>query len=163
MKILEKKIKEEGQVLEPDILKVDSFLNHQIDVSLFQEIGQTFQKHFSDKKINKILTIEASGIGLAVICAQYFDNCKVVFVKKAASKITDDHVLILDDFLANGEAILGMYDLCQQAHATVEGIGVVIAKGFQSGMTRIKQETGLDVYALEVIEGFEKGKVILRK
>ena len=72
MKILEKKIKEEGQVLEPDILKVDSFLNHQIDVSLFQEIGQTFQKHFSDKKINKILTIEASGIGLAVICAQLF-------------------------------------------------------------------------------------------
>ena len=80
MKILEKKIKEEGQVIEPDILKVDSFLNHQIDVSLFQEMGKAFQKHFSDKKINKILTIEASGIGLAVISAQYFDNLSLIHI-----------------------------------------------------------------------------------
>lgn len=189
MEKLTKRIKEDGYVIEPDILKVDSFLNHQIDVALFEDIAEAFKERFKEKPINKILTIESSGIGLAVITALQFDKCPVVFVKKGSSKITNkniyetkvhsftknkdymaqvscrylnagDHVLIVDDFLANGEAALGIIDLCKQAGATVEGVGIVIEKGFQQGRKRI-EEAGYQVESLAIVQGFDHGKVIL--
>ena len=161
------------------ILKVDSFLNHQMDIDLINEIGKEFRRRFPSDKITKILTIEASGIGIACIVAQYF-NVPVVFAKKAQSinidgdvystKIEsfthkrtydvilskkflskDDHVLILDDFLANGCALLGLIDIVQEAGATIEGAGIVIEKGMQDGGKKIR-EKGIHLESLAIVE-----------
>ena len=190
MEVLKKRILSDGIVIEPDILKVDSFLNHQIDVALFEQIAKEFKRRFKDKPINKIVTIESSGIALAVIASLYFDHCKTVFVKKSESRIIDnhfyktvihsytkdkdyigiiskkylnsqDHILIIDDFLANGEACLGIADLAHQAGAVIEGVGIVIEKGFQKGRKRL-EEAGLQVESLIIVDGFNDGKVILR-
>ena len=164
MEELKRKILEDGYVINENVLRVDSFLNHQIDVELFNKIADAFYE-------------------------QKFNNCHVVFTKKGSSSITDndfytteihsytknkdyigqiskkylspeDHVLIVDDFLANGEAVMGMIDLCHQAGATVEGIGIVVEKGFQQGRHRI-EEAGYEVQSLAIVKGFEDGKVIL--
>ncbi|MCD7839339.1 MAG: xanthine phosphoribosyltransferase [Erysipelotrichaceae bacterium] len=179
MKALEEKILQEGIVKSGDVLKVDSFLNHQIDVAFLNELGKEFYRLFKDNGITKILTIEASGIGVAVMAAQYFD-VKVVFAKK--SKTTnisddvyhthvysythrmnnevmvskqylsqDDHVLIIDDFLANGEAVKGLIDIVSQADAKIAGIGIVIEKGYQKGGHYLREQ-GYHVESLAIIQ-----------
>ena len=161
MQLLKDRILTDGVVKEGNILKVDSFLNHQMDIDLINEVGKEFKKRFDHCPITKILTIEASGIGIACIAAQYF-HVPVVFAKKAQSvnldgemyttkvesfthkKVYDvilskkflgpeDHVLLIDDFLANGCALLGLIDIVKKSGATLEGAGIVIEKGFQSG------------------------------
>lgn len=180
MEYLRKKILTEGRVVGENILKVDSFLNHQIDIDLMNEIGKEFKSRFKDKKINKILTIEASGIAVASITAQYFDNSKVVFGKKTEASNLDkellvsqvhsftknktykvmvsnkflspkDKVLIIDDFLANGCAALGLIDIVKQAGAEVVGVGIVIEKGFQPGRKEI-EKLGIPVESLAIID-----------
>lgn len=189
MQLLKKKIMDEGKVINKDTLKVDSFLNHQMDIQLFNAMGKEFKKRFRDKKINKILTIESSGIGIACIVAQYFD-VPVVFAKKHAglnmssdvykSKVysftkkeyyivkvskevigEDDKILIIDDFLANGNAVKGLIDICNQSKAKVQGVGIAIEKGFQNGRKAIK-ELGVRLESLAIIKGFKDGKVILK-
>ena len=179
MKLLEARIKEDGQVRPGNILKVDSFLNHQLDVALLEQLGKEFYEKFKDKNITRILTIEASGIALACLTAQYF-NVPVVFAKKAKSKnldgelytstvhsytygkdftVTlskkflskDDTVLLIDDFLAVGKAMRGLIDICNQAEAEIAGIGIAIEKGFQSGGKELR-EAGYDVYSLAIID-----------
>ena len=179
MKLLQDRIVADGKIEAGNILKVDSFLNHQIDVSLLEEIGQEFNRQFGDREVNKILTIEASGIAIACIAARYF-NVPVVFAKKSRSlniagdvytakvesfthKNTndiivskkflspEDRILIVDDFLANGKAILGLCQLVEQAGATLVGAGVVIEKGFQDGGKRIR-EAGIDLRSLAILE-----------
>ena len=179
MKLLEERIKEDGQVRPGNILKVDSFLNHQLDVALLEQLGKEFYEKFKDKNITRILTIEASGIALACLTAQYF-NVPVVFAKKAKSKnldgelytstvhsytygkdftVTlskkflskDDTVLLIDDFLAVGKAMRGLIDICNQAEAEIAGIGIAIEKGFQSGGKELR-EAGYDVYSLAIID-----------
>ena len=179
MKLLQDRIVADGKIEAGNILKVDSFLNHQIDVSLLEEIGQEFKRQFGDREVNKILTIEASGIAIACIAARYF-NVPVVFAKKSRSlniagdvytakvesfthKNTndiivskkflspEDRILIVDDFLANGKAILGLFQLVEQAGATLVGAGVVIEKGFQDGGKRIR-EAGIDLRSLAILE-----------
>ena len=169
----------DGQIEAGNILKVDSFLNHQIDVSLLEEIGKEFHRQFAGQTVNKILTIEASGIAIACIAARYF-QVPVVFAKKTRSlniagdvytakvesfthKNTNDiivskkflspgdRILIVDDFLANGKAILGLAKLVEQAGATLVGAGVVIEKGFQDGGKRIR-EAGIDLHSLAIVE-----------
>ena len=179
MKLLQDRIVADGKIEAGNILKVDSFLNHQIDVSLLEEIGQEFKRQFGDREVNKILTIEASGIAIACIAARYF-NVPVVFAKKSRSlniagdvytaKVEsfthknmndiivskkflspEDRILIVDDFLANGKAILGLCQLVEQAGATLVGAGVVIEKGFQDGGKRIR-EAGIDLRSLAILE-----------
>ena len=179
MKLLQDRIVADGKIEAGNILKVDSFLNHQIDVSLLEEIGQEFKRQFGDREVNKILTTEASGIAIACIAARYF-NVPVVFAKKSRSlniagdvytakvesfthKNTndiivskkflspEDRILIVDDFLANGKAILGLCQLVEQAGATLVGAGVVIEKGFQDGGKRIR-EAGIDLRSLAILE-----------
>ncbi len=179
MKLLQKRIVKDGQIEAGNILKVDSFLNHQIDVSLLEEIGKEFHRQFAGQTVNKILTIEASGIAIACIAARYF-QVPVVFAKKTRSlniagdvytakvesfthKNTNDiivskkflspgdRILIVDDFLANGKAILGLAKLVEQAGATLVGAGVVIEKGFQDGGKRIR-EAGIDLHSLAIVE-----------
>ncbi len=179
MELLEKRIQKDGIVKAGNVLKVDSFLNHQMDMELFNEMGKEFRRIFADRPVNKILTIEASGIGIACIAAQYF-QVPVVFAKKAQSINLDgevystkiesfthkrvydvivskkylgpeDHVLILDDFLANGCAVNGLIDLIESAGAVVEGIGIVIEKGQQAG-GRLLREKGYRGESLAVIE-----------
>ena len=179
MKLLQDRIVADGKIEAGNILKVDSFLNHQIDVSLLEEIGQEFKRQFGDREVNKILTIEASGIAIACIAARYF-NVPVVLAKKSRSlniagdvytakvesfthKNTndiivskkflspEDRILIVDDFLANGKAILGLCQLVEQAGATLVGAGVVIEKGFQDGGKRIR-EAGIDLRSLAILE-----------
>ena len=179
MKLLKDRIIQDGNVKQGNILKVDSFLNHQMDIELFAEIGKEFKRRFSDVRVNKILTIEASGIGIACIAAQYF-NCPVLFAKKTQSKnidgevITtkvtsftkgvtydvmvskkflkaDDKVLIIDDFLANGYALLGLADIIKQAGATLVGAGIVIEKGFQCG-GKIVRDNGIRLESLAIID-----------
>lgn len=192
MKLLEERIRKDGVVKEGNILKVDSFLNHQIDVELFNKMGEEFKQLFADRPINKILTIEASGIGIACIVAQHF-GVPVVFAKKAKSinldgdtyvtKIqsfthqrvydvivskkflsADDHVLIIDDFLANGCAVDGLIDLIRSAGATVEGVGIAIEKGFQEGGKRIRAK-GIRVESLAIIESMDDvtGEITFRE
>ena len=170
MNFLEERILKDGIIKEGNVLKVDSFLNHQMDIDLFNEIGREFKKRFEGKEINKILTIEASGIGIACIAAQHF-HVPVVFAKKSqsinlegemlvaevesfthkcknnvivAKKFLnpEDKVLIIDDFLANGCALQGLIQIVQSAGASVEGIGIVIEKGFQSGGRIIRNRSG---------------------
>lgn len=179
MKLLEDRIRKDGIIREGNVLKVDSFINHQMDIKLFEEMAKEWKKLFADKKINKILTIEASGIGIAAIVAREFD-VPVVFDKKSKSinlddnnfstkiqsfthsKIYDvivskkflspeDHILIIDDFLANGCALLGLTDLVESAGATVEGIGIAIEKGFQQG-GKIIREKGYQLESLAIVE-----------
>ena len=179
MKLLQERIVKDGQIEAGNILKVDSFLNHQIDVSLLEEIGKEFHRQFAGQTINKILTIEASGIAIACIAARYF-QVPVVFAKKTRSlniagdvytakvesfthKNTNDiivskkflspgdRILIVDDFLATGKAILGLAKLVEQAGATLVGAGVVIEKGFQDGGKRIR-EAGIDLRSLAIVE-----------
>lgn len=182
MQLLKDRIVKDGIVKAGNVLKVDSFLNHQIDIRLMNEIGKEFHRRFKDKHITKILTIEASGIAVASIAAQYFD-VPVVFAKKAQSinldgdsyttkiqsfthkKIYDvivskkyinpeDHILVIDDFLANGCALLGLIELVRSAGATLEGIGIVIEKGFQAGGEQIRG-MGIDLQSLAIIKSMD--------
>jgi xanthine phosphoribosyltransferase len=179
MQMLKDRIRRDGVVLSGNILKVGSFLNHQMDIGLFNEIGKEFARRFAGVPVTRILTIEASGIGLACIAGQYF-NVPVVFAKKSKSKniagdvlVTpvksythnttydvmvareyirpDDSVLIIDDFLANGCALEGLVALVHAAGAKVAGAGIVIEKGFQEGGTRLRAE-GLRLESLAIIE-----------
>lgn len=185
MELLKNRIRKDGIVKKGNILKVDSFLNHQMDISLFTEIGKEFKKRFSDSKINKILTIEASGIGIACIVAQYF-NVPVLFAKKTQTKNIDgevysarvesfthgktydiivsrkflgkdDKVLIIDDFLANGCALLGLSQLVGDSGAELVGAGIVIEKGFQDG-GKIVRESGVRVESLAIIDSMDEEK-----
>ena len=191
MNFLEERILKDGTVKDGNVLKVDSFLNHQMDIALFNEIGKEFKKRFEGKKINKILTIEASGIGIACIVAQHFD-VPVVFAKKAKSINLEgemyvaevesfthncknqvivaqkflsekDHVLIIDDFLANGCALQGLIQIVQSAEATVEGIGIVVEKGFQPG-GRIIRNLGIQLESLAIVERMDSstGEIAFR-
>ena len=148
MKLLEERIKEDGQVRPGNILKVDSFLNHQLDISLLEQLGNEFYEKFKNKGITRILTIEASGIALACLAAQHF-KVPVVFAKKFLSE--DDTVLLIDDFLAVGKAMRGLIDICNQADAKIAGIGIAVEKGFQSGGKELR-DAGYDVYSLAIID-----------
>ncbi|HIS80639.1 MAG TPA: xanthine phosphoribosyltransferase [Candidatus Scatomonas merdavium] len=192
MKSLEERIRKDGVVKAGNVLKVDSFLNHQMDVELFNEMGKEFKRLFADCPINKILTIEASGIGIACIVAQHF-HVPVVFAKKTQSINIDgevystkiesfthkrvydvivskkyispeDHVLIIDDFLANGCAVRGLIEMIQSAGATVEGVGIAIEKGQQSG-GRMLREDGIRVESLAIIDSMDDttGEIIFRE
>lgn len=182
MNFLEERIIKDGIVKEGNVLKVDSFLNHQMDIDLFNEMGKEFKKRFEGKPINKILTIEASGIGIACIVAQHF-GVPVVFAKKSKSiniegemyvaeveSFThrcknqvivskkflgpDDHVLIIDDFLANGCALQGLIQIVQAAGGTVEGIGIAVEKGFQSG-GRMIRNLGYQLESLAIVDSMD--------
>ena len=180
MNFLEERIVKDGVVKEGNILKVDSFLNHQMDVKLFKQMGEEFKKRFAEKNINKIMTIEASGIGIACIVAECFD-VPVVFAKKSKSVNIDgdvyyaevesfthkcknqvivskkflnpeDHVLIIDDFPANGCALQGLISIVTQAGAVVEGIGIAVEKGFQQG-GKIIRNLGYQLESIAIVEG----------
>lgn len=182
MNFLEERIVKDGIVKEGNVLKVDSFLNHQMDISLFNQMGAEFKKRFAGKNINKIVTIEASGIGIACVAAMHF-NVPVVFAKKAKSinidgdmyiaeveSFThkcknqvivskkflneDDHVLIIDDFLANGCALQGLISIIKQAGGTVEGIGIAIEKGFQNGGNIIRN-LGYQLESLAIVDSMD--------
>ena len=182
MQILKERILKDGNVAPGGVLKVDSFLNHQIDIGLYREIGKEFKRLFADVKVDKILTVEASGIGLACVTAEYFD-VPVVFAKKAKSKNIeggvfsspvhsfthgktydvmvsvkflhpDENILIIDDFLANGKACLGLVDIIEQAGAKVAGIGIVIEKGFQNGGDELRK-AGYNLKSLAVIQSMD--------
>ncbi|MBA4700657.1 MAG: xanthine phosphoribosyltransferase [Ruminococcus sp.] len=192
MNVLEERILKDGIVKEGNVLKVDSFLNHQMDIDLFDEMGKEFKRRFADKPINKILTIEASGIGIACIVARQF-KVPVVFAKKSQSInlegevyvaevesfthkcqnnvivaqkfLSDkDHVLIIDDFLANGCALQGLIQIVQSAGATVEGIGIAIEKGFQSGGRSIRN-LGFQLESLAIVDKMnaETGEIKFRE
>lgn len=183
MNFLEERIAKDGIVREGNVLKVDSFLNHQMDVRLFDQMGAEYAKRFEGKGINKILTIEASGIGIASVVALHFDDCPVVFAKKSKSINIDadvynatvesfthknvnqvmvskkflgpeDKVLIIDDFLANGCALMGLIQICKQAGASVEGIGIAIEKGFQQG-GQIIRNLGYQLESLAIVESMD--------
>ena len=189
MKALEERILRDGQIRPGNILKVDSFLNHQIDIAFMNEMGKEFRRVFADKRVTKILTIEASGIAIASITAQYF-QVPIVFAKKTktinldgslyttqvksythrttydvvVSKkflTSDDRVLIIDDFLANGYAARGLIDLVEQAGAVLEGVGIVIEKGFQDGGRELR-ESGVDVRSLAIIESMSDNNLVFR-
>lgn len=192
MNFLEEKILKDGIVKEGNVLKVDSFLNHQMDIELFNEMGKEWKKRFAGKEINKILTIEASGIGIACIAAQHF-GVPVVFAKKSKSinlegdmytaevesfthknknqvivakkfLSEDDHVLLIDDFLANGCALQGLIQIVQSAGATVEGIGIAIEKGFQTG-GKIIRNLGYQLESLAIVDAMndETGEIVFRQ
>lgn len=191
MKIFEDRIRKDGVVKPGNVLKVDSFLNHRMDVGLFREMGKEWKRLFADCPINKILTIEASGIGIACIVAEQFD-VPVVFAKKSQSinldgemystKIesfthkktydvivskkflsADDHVLVIDDFLANGCAINGLIELIDEAGATLEGVGIAIEKGFQQG-GKVIRDKGIRLESLAIVESMndETGEIVFR-
>ena len=192
MQLLKDRIRKDGKIKAGNVLKVDSFLNHQMDTDLFVEIGKEFKRRFADCEINKILTIEASGIGIACVVAQQF-HVPVVFAKKTQSinlegemyvaevesfthkcknqvivakkfLSEEDHVLIIDDFLANVCALQGLIQLVTEAGATVEGIGIVIEKGFQSG-GRIIRNLGYPLESLAIVEAMdsETGEITFRE
>ena len=192
MNFLEERIIKDGIVKEGNVLKVDSFLNHQMDITLFDQIGKEFKRRFAKEKINKIVTIEASGIGIACIVARHF-NVPVVFAKKSKSiniegemYVADvesfthkcknqvivskkflnpeDRVLIIDDFLANGCALQGLISIVNEAGASVEGIGIVIEKGFQSG-GQIIRNLGYHLESLAIVDAMDAstGKVTFRE
>lgn len=187
MELLKQAILEQGTVIGNDILKVDSFLNHQIDIKLYNEMGKEFKHRFKDENINKIVTIEASGIGIACITAQYF-NVPVVFAKKTEARNldtntyesevysftkgksykiriskkylnTNDKILIIDDFLANGKAVLGLKQLIDEAGAILIGAGIVIEKGFQDG-GKFLRESGIRVESLATVNSMQGGEII---
>ena len=192
MELLEQRIRRDGVVKSEGVLKVDSFLNHQMDINLFNEMGKEWKRLFADAPINKILTIEASGIGIAAVAAQHFD-VPVVFAKKSQSinldgdmystKIqsfthqrihdvivskkflnADDHVLLIDDFLANGCALNGLIELVEEAGATVEGIGIAVEKGFQPGGDDLRAR-GYHLESLAIVQAMdpETGEIEFRR
>ncbi len=183
MELLKERIRKDGKVRGNDVLKVDSFLNHQMDIELFEEIGKEFARRFEGEKITKILTIEASGIGIACIAARYF-HVPVVFAKKNQTKNIagdvytskvesfthgrvydiivskdylgpDDKVLIIDDFLANGAALMGLSQLVKDAGATLVGCGIVIEKGFQPG-GKMLRDKGVRVESLAIVDAMSE-------
>ncbi len=187
MQLLEERIRKDGIVRAGNVLKVDSFLNHQMDIELFNEIGKELFRLFGEEDVTKIVTIEASGIGIACVVAQYF-NVPVVFAKKAESKNLDgdiytstvssftknkvydiriskkflhedDRILLIDDFLAKGNAMLGLLDVCEQASATVVGAGIVIEKGFQEGGELLRKR-GLRVESLAIVDAMNEDGII---
>lgn len=191
MNFLEERIIKDGIVREGNVLKVDSFLNHQIDVPLLEQMGAEFKKRFAGKEITKILTIEASGIGIACIVARYF-NVPVLFAKKSQSVNVDgdkycadvysfthkctnhvfvskkyiakgEKILIIDDFLANGAALLGLTEICRQVQAEVVGIGIAIEKGFQDG-GKIIREKGFQLESIAIVDAMDAktGKITFR-
>lgn len=182
MELLQERIRREGRVLPGNIVKVDGFLNHRVDTRLLEDIADEFAKYFDTSKITVVLTAEASGIALATICAQKY-GVPMLFAKKAKSdniesglyqsevfsytykkRVTllvsqewlnaDDHVLIIDDFLANGCALRGLLEICESAGATVEGIGIAIEKGFQPGGDELR-EAGYDLQSLAIVEAMD--------
>ena len=192
MELLEERIRRDGVVKSEGVLKVDGFLNHQMDINLFNEMGKEWKRLFAGKPINKVLTIEASGIGIAAVVAQHF-NVPVVFAKKSQSinldgdmystKIqsfthqriydvivskkflnADDHVLLIDDFLANGCALNGLIDLVEEAGATVEGIGIAVEKGFQPGGDDLRSR-GYHLESLAIVQSMnpETGEIEFRR
>ena len=192
MELLEQRIRRDGVVKSEGVLKVDSFLNHQMDINLFNEMGKEWKRLFADAPINKILTIEASGIGIAAVAAQHF-GVPVVFAKKSQSinldgdvystKIqsfthqriydvivskkflnADDHVLLIDDFLANGCALNGLIELAEEAGATVEGIGIAVEKGFQPGGDDLRAR-GYHLESLAIVQAMdpETGEIEFRR
>ncbi|MCI6430259.1 MAG: xanthine phosphoribosyltransferase [Oliverpabstia sp.] len=192
MNFLEERIQKDGIVKEGNVLKVDSFLNHQMDIKLFRQMGEEWKRRFAEANINKILTIEASGIGIACIAAEYF-NAPVVFAKKSKSiniegdmyiaevesfthkcknqvivskkfLTPEDHVLIIDDFLANGCALQGLISIVAQAGATLEGIGIAVEKGFQQG-GRVIRNLGYHLESLAIVESMdaETGEIMFRE
>lgn len=192
MKALEDRIRKDGIVKPGNVLKVDSFLNHQMDVNLFAQMGEEWKRLFADQKIDKILTIEASGIGIACVVAQHF-GVPVVFAKKAQSVNIDgdvyatkvesftkkrvydvivskkylkpgEKILIIDDFLANGCAVAGLIDLIQNAGAEVVGVGIAIEKGFQVGGKNIREQ-GIRLKSLAIVESMndETGEIVFRE
>lgn len=191
MQLLKERIRKDGKIKSGDVLKVDSFLNHQMDIKLFEEIGREFRRRFCDVEINKILTIEASGIGIACIVAQFL-QVPVVFAKKSKTKNiagdvyttkvesfthgkvydimvskeflkTDDKVLLIDDFLANGKALEGLAIIVRESGAKLVGAGIVIEKGFQSGGDRLRSD-GIRVESLAIVESMDEktGKIRFR-
>lgn len=191
MQLLKDRIRKDGKIKEGNVLKVDSFLNHQMDVKLFQEIGKEFKRRFEGEKITKILTIEASGIGIACVAAEVFD-VPVVFAKKTQTKniagdvyttkvesfthgrVYDiivskeflgkgDKVLLIDDFLANGKALEGLAELVKKSGAELVGAGVVIEKGFQVGGDIIRSK-GIHLESLAIVESMDEktGEVVFR-
>ncbi|SDK95231.1 xanthine phosphoribosyltransferase [Natronincola ferrireducens] len=189
MELLKRKIIQEGRVLDGNVLKVDSFLNHQLDIELLNEIGKRFKELFKNKSVTKILTAEVSGIAIAAIAAQYF-NVPVVFAKKTESKNLDkevyegsaysytkekhykfmvskkyiseeDHILIIDDFLANGQSILGLKEIVDKANAHLVGVGIVIEKGFQEGGEMLRA-ANIDIQSLAIIDSMENNKINFR-
>ena len=182
MKLLEERIRKDGTVKAGNVLKVDSFLNHQMDIDLFNEMGKEWARLFADRKITKILTVEASGIGIACVAAQHF-HVPVVFAKKSQSVNIDgevystkiesfthkrvydvivskkflhpeDHILIIDDFLANGCALEGLIDIVNKAGASVEGVGIAVEKGFQKCGDLIRSK-GIRVESLAIVESMD--------
>ncbi|MBQ8304673.1 MAG: xanthine phosphoribosyltransferase [Blautia sp.] len=189
MQLLKDRIMKDGTVRPGNILKVDSFLNHQMDIDLFNEIGKEFYRRFADCPITKIITVEASGIGIACITAQYF-HVPVIFAKKSLTLNLDgdlyttkvdsfthkktynvvlskkfltpeDHVLLIDDFLANGCALQGLIDIVQKAGAVLEGAGIVIEKGFQDGGRRIR-DMGVRLESLCIIDTMTEDALTFR-
>ena len=191
MKLLEERIRRDGTVKAGNVLKADSFLNHQMDIDLFNEMGKEWARLFADRPVTKILTVEASGIGIACVAAQHF-HVPVVFAKKTQSLNIDgevyttkiesfthkrvydvivskkflspeDHVLIIDDFLANGCALEGLIEIVQKAGATVEGIGIAVEKGFQKGGDLIRSK-GVRLESLAIVESMdaETGEITFR-
>ena len=190
MKMLEDRIRKDGIVREGNVLKVDSFINHQMDIPLFREMAKEWKRLFDGKPINKVLTIEASGIGIAAVVASEF-NVPVVFAKKSMiinldydnyeTKIQsfthkkiynvivskkfltpEDHVLIIDDFLANGCALEGLIKICEAAGAEVAGIGIAVEKGFQGGGDKLRA-AGVNLHSLAIIESAEPGNIVFRE
>lgn len=187
MQLLKDKIIQDGIVREGNILKVDSFLNHQMDIKLLNEIGKEFRKRFEGEKIDKILTIEASGIGIAAIVSQYFDFVPVVFAKKTESLNLDsdlyeakvhsftkkktysvrvgkrflsegENILVIDDFLAKGCAAKGLMEIVKQSKTNLVGVGIVIEKGFQEGR-EVLEKLGARVESLAILDEFKEGNI----
>lgn len=191
MQLLKDRIRKDGKIKAGNVLKVDSFLNHQMDIKLFEKIGEEFKRRFADEEVNKILTIEASGIGIACVVAKYFD-VPVVFAKKNKTKNiagdvytsqvesfthgrvydilvskeflgTGDKVLLIDDFLANGKALEGLATLVNLSGAELVGAGIVIEKGFQVGGENLRNQ-GIRVESLAIVESMneETGTIVFR-
>lgn len=191
MELLEQRIRQDGKVKGDSILKVDSFLNHQMDIELFSQMGQEFYRLFGSCGVNKILTIEASGIGMACVAAQYF-HCPVVFAKKSMSSNISDHVysapvksfthgnqynaivskeylhpedrvLVIDDFLAMGEALRGLFSLVKQSGAALVGAGIAVEKAFQPGGAQLRSE-GYRIESLARVAAMsEEGGVVFAR
>ncbi len=189
MELLERNITQYGQVIGTQVLKVDGFLNHKLDIRLLTQMGKDVYEHFANCDVNKIVTIEASGIGYAVLTAQFFD-CPVVYAKKrGASNQSDgvytakvhsfthgddnvvaidrryvgkgDRVLILDDFLAHGEAVRGLLSICEQAGATVVGVACAIEKGFQGGGDSLRRD-GVNLYSQAIVDRMDEHEIVFR-
>ena len=189
MELLKERIIKDGDIKDGNIIKVDNFLNHQIDVSLLNEIGREFKERFKTEKIDKILTIEASGIAIAVIAAQHF-NVPVVFAKKTESKNLDEdtyesvvysytrgksytirvskrylnegeNILVLDDFLAKGKAAEGLIHILNQARCNLSGVGIVIEKGFQDGGENLRAQ-GIKLESLAIIKAVDNGEIVFK-